>query len=213
MAAPTQYQFYLDGDQTGSFSPGDYLSFSSVSGDPVYRVASSIFTFNSTIKTLYPRGVTLVTSTTRFPAFPTVGSLVYNIQGGYPLWQQEYGLNKISFFGETAVQSNFTTCDISWVGGSPSADSATGVNRRLHLRRVEPDFVQGGDMTMIVLGRKFARGDTTTSEPFIFSPDTGKIDMRIEHREMRLKFDSNTLDGNYEMGRILITAEFGDERP
>jgi hypothetical protein len=213
LPAPTQYQVYLDGDQTGTFSPGDYLSQTNFSGDPVYRVASSVFTFNSTIKPLYPRGVTLVTVTTQFPSFPAVGSLIYNIQGGYPLWQQEYGLNKISFFGETAVQSNFTTCDISWVGGTPSTDSTTGINRRIHLRRVEPDFVQGGDMTMTVLGRKFARGDTTTSEPFIFGPNTGKIDTRIEHREMKLQFDSNTLDGNYEMGRVLITAEFGDERP
>jgi hypothetical protein len=83
----------------------------------------------------------------------------------------------------------------------------------MHLRRVEPDFVQNGDMNLEILGRKFARGDTTNTGPFVFSQDTGKIDMRVEQRELSLKFESNTIDGNYELGRILITAEYGDERP
>jgi hypothetical protein len=83
----------------------------------------------------------------------------------------------------------------------------------MHLRRIEPDFVQAGTMSMTILGRKFARGETETHEPFYFDPDTGKIDLRVEHREMSLKFESNTLGGNFEMGRLLITAEYGDERP
>jgi hypothetical protein len=83
----------------------------------------------------------------------------------------------------------------------------------MHLRRVEPDFVQNGDMSLEILGRKFARGETTNTSPFVISSDTGKIDMRVEQRELSLKFQSNTIDGNYELGRILITAEYGDERP
>jgi hypothetical protein len=81
------------------------------------------------------------------------------------------------------------------------------------LRRIEPDFVQAGDMTLQVLGRKFARGEEQASAEFTFGPDTGKIDLRIENRESRLRFVSNVMDGNYEMGRVLVTAEFGDERP
>jgi hypothetical protein len=30
---------------------------------------------------------------------------------------------------------------------------------------------------------------------------------------MKLLFESNDIDGHYEMGRILVTAELGDERP
>ena len=213
LSAPTSKQIYVDGDVTGTFSPGDFLSFSTIPQDSTYQVANSEFFFNSTIHPLYPNGVTRITSTTAFNPVPMVGGLVYNITGGYALWQQEYGLNKISFTGETSILSSFTTCDISWVGGTPSADAASGVNRRMHLRRVEPDFVQGGEMTLEILGRKFARGDTTTTDPFMFGPDTGKIDMRVEHREISLKFVSDAIDGNYEMGRILITAEQGDERP
>ena len=90
---------------------------------------------------------------------------------------------------------------------------AQGVNRRLHLRRVEPDFVQSGTMSLDLIADKFARGTHEYYGPYYFDPDTGKIDLRVESREMLLKFTSNTIGGTFEMGRILITAEYGDERP
>jgi hypothetical protein len=213
LPAANTRQFYVSGDQTGVFSPGDYLSFSTAPEATTYRIESSAFTFNSTIRPLYPNGVTLVTSTAVFSPSILTGALVYNINGGYSIWQHEYGLDEVSFSGELSILSSFTTCDISWVGGTPSQDAVSGANRRMHLRRVEPDFVQNGEMVLSVLGRKFARGDTTTHTPFPFGPETGKIDMRVEHREIALQFTSDVLGGNYEMGRLLITAEYGDERP
>jgi hypothetical protein len=99
------------------------------------------------------------------------------------------------------------------VGGSPSGAATPGVNRRLHLRRIEPDFVQGGTLNMLVLGKKFAASPEVTLGTFPFEPSTEKIDLRLESRELKLKFESNELDGNYEMGRVLATVEFGDERP
>lgn len=129
------------------------------------------------------------------------------------MWQHEYGVDEISDNGTLAIQSSVTTCDISWVGGDPSQDAARGVNRRIHLRRVEPDFVQTGNMTLQVIGRKFARGDQELSPVFTFGANEGKVDLRIENRESKLKFESNVGGGDYQMGRILITAEYGDERP
>jgi hypothetical protein len=171
---------------------------------------TSQFIFNETIPL---PGVTLVTLTEDISPIRPAGSLVYGITGGYPLWQQEFGLNSISYLSESAILSSFTTCDISWVGGTPSQDTAQGPNRRMHIRRIEPDFVQDGAMTLDIIGRKFARGTEENSGPYLFGPDTGKIDLRVEHREIRLKFTSNEVNGNYEMGRLLITAEYGDERP
>jgi hypothetical protein len=211
--APTAYQFYTAGDTTSTFSPGDYLTFSNTPGDKVYKIVSSDFTFNAAVTAVVPTGITLVTVDVVINPAVTAGAVVYNIQGGFPLWQHEFGLNRVSFNAETSVTSNFTTCDISWVGGTPSQDTSSGVNRRMHLRRIEPDFVQNGTMTLNILGNKFARGDTETSGPFYFEPETGKIDMRVEYREIKLKFESDVIDGNYEMGRLLITSEYGDERP
>jgi hypothetical protein len=210
--APAANQFYLAGDQTPSFSPGDHFSFSNAGNPatPVYTVDNSQLIIDSYVPA---PGVTLVTATTNFVPGVIAGDVVYYMEGGYPIWQQEYGYNKVSLSSETAITSSFTTCDISWVGGTPSQDTTSGPNRRMHLRRVEPDFVQTGTMTMEVDGRKFARGPVENSGPFYFDPDTGKIDLRVEHRELTLTFTSNVIDGNYEMGRLLITAEYGDERP
>jgi len=210
-AAPTAAQIYLEGNQSVEFAPGDRMSFSNVSGSTTYVVQSSAFTFN--VLSQATGGVTLVTATSNFSPAPSVGDSAFFILNGYSVWQQEFGTDQLSDQGELAVLSNYTTCDISWVGGTPSSDTPTGVNRRLHLTRVEPDFVQTGDMTLTVLGKKFARGDLESDGPFTFGPDDGKVDLRIEHRETRLKFESNTIGGDFEMGRVLITAEFGDTRP
>lgn len=210
LPAPTNYQFYLEGDVTPALIPGAYVTLSDTGADTFHRILTSEHIFNSTIGAT---GVTKVTVATPFIPPPSAGRAVFIVTNGYALWQQEFGLNQVSFIAETAVTASITTCDISWVGGDPSQDTNQAINRRMHLRRIEPDFVQEGEMTMNIVGRKFARGTYENSGPYPFSPDTGKIDLRVEHREMNLQFVSNTIDGNFEMGRILITAEYGDERP
>lgn len=211
--APNANQFYLLGNVTPEFAPGTRIA---LSNDPspsnqTYLITDSEHIYNTTVGT---PGFTLITVDQDFDAPLAVDSYVYIIRGGYGIYQHEYGLNYISLYSERAIPSSVTTCDISWVGGNPAEDTAVGINRRMHLRRVEPDFVQQGDMVMTILGRKFAKSPSSQdSGPFVFGPDTEKIDLRVEDREIRIKFESNTLDGNYEMGRILITAEFGDQRP
>jgi hypothetical protein len=203
--APASNQLYLVGDVTPSLPPGKNFQFSTIVGDVFYKVVS--VTYNAVTNT------TFLVANTNFAAYPSVGDNVYPTSNGYTMWQHEYGVNEVSDNGTLAIQSNITTCDISWVGGDPSQDAAKGVNRRIHLRRVEPDFAQTGNMTLQVIGRKFARGDQELSPVFTFGPNEGKVDLRIENRESKLKFESNVAGGDYQMGRILITAEYGDERP
>jgi hypothetical protein len=52
-----------------------------------------------------------------------------------------------------------------------------------------------------------------TTGPYLFDPDTGKIDMREQRREIRLRFVSDVSGGNYQLGKVIITAEIGDVRP
>jgi hypothetical protein len=209
--APTGSQFYLDGNVTPTFGPGDYVAFSKDTGSTIYRIVSAEFIYNVDIP---PPGVTLITVDQSISPAILGGELVYVATGGYSLWQHEYGLNQVTTFNETAIYSSITTCDISWLTGTPSENSPIGINRRMHLRRVEPNFVQSGTMALTILGRKFAGGQNEeNSGPYYFTQDTGKIDLRVEHRLVRLKFESNEINGNYEMGRNLITAEYGDERP
>ena len=206
--APTSSQFYVSGNISGVLPPGSDVVFSTDLTDPkkVYPVTASVFDFTY--------NATLVTLSSAITVSSSAGTLVFPISGGYTIWQHEHGLNQVTPQNELAVYSSITTSDISWLTGNPSEDTKLGINRRMHLRRVEPNFLQSGTMSLTILGRKFAGGQyEEDSGPYYFTQDTGKIDLRVEHRLVRLKFASNDIDGNYEMGRNLITAEFGDERP
>jgi GTP-binding protein len=88
-----------------------------------------------------------------------------------------------------------------------------GEDRWLRLERVEPDFIQSGEMTLVVTGRPFAQKQDVESDPFVFGPDTGKIDMREQRRELRLRFRSNVVNGDYQLGKTLLSATIGDSRP
>jgi len=212
LPAASNNQMYISGNVTSIFSPGSILTFStSALSSQTFQVSTSVFTINSTIGS---PGVTLVSFTGATSNSVAIGTLVYQQTSGYTIWQHEFGQNQVNLNIEEAVYSSITTSDISWLTGSPSKEELIGVNRRMHLRRVEPDFLQTGTMSMTILGRKFANSATEEdSGPYYFEPHTDKIDLRVEHRLMRLKFESNEIDGNFEMGRLLITAEFGDERP
>jgi len=212
LSAPAANQFYLHGDETPTFSPGDSVSFFRSPDAATYVIASSVNIYNTTIGT---PGVTLVTCTTNFDPVVAPGQDVFYITGGYNIWQHEFGHDRVGLTGSTAIYSSITTSDISWVGGTPSGDSAQGINRRMHLRRFEPNFLQTGVIGLTILGRKFADDDvdSQTSGPYFFDDKVGKIDLRVEYRLMRLQFESNELGGSFEMGRNIITCEYGDERP
>ena len=212
LAAPGPNQLYLYGDVTPTFRPGDSLCFTnSNSFNQTYLITASTNIYNTTIGT---PGVTLITVSEDFTTAPVAGDLVFYVTGGFNIWQHEFGVNELAIDGENAIYSSITTCDISWLTGNPSQNALQGINRRMHLRRIEPNFLQSGIMSLTILGRKFAGGQSEeNSGPYYFDQNTGKIDLRVEHRLIRLQFVSNDIDGNFEMGRNLITAEYGDERP
>jgi hypothetical protein len=68
------------------------------------------------------------------------------------------------------------------------------------------------NMTLTVTGRAFAQGDDYSSSPYTFNQNTSKIDMREQRREMRLRFESNTIGGNYQLGYVILNADVGDVR-
>jgi hypothetical protein len=136
----------------------------------------------------------------------TVGSTVR-------VWQHEVGTDAVDGRNALAVESYFETNDLGWVSGGPSQPAPTGENRWIRLERVEPDFLQSGEMTLVVTGRPFAQGGDSESAEYVFGPDTGKVDMREQRRELRLIFRSNVSGGNYQLGKILLNATIGDVRP
>ena len=139
--------------------------------------------------------------------------LVNSVMSFVSLWQHEIGTDSIQGVNVNAIESYFTTNDLGWVGGGPSQPNQVGDNRWTHLERAEPDFLQTGDMEMYVVGRPFAQGEDVTTGPYVFSPTTGKIDLREQRRELRLTFRSNVAGGNYQLGRLILNADMGDVRP
>ena len=129
------------------------------------------------------------------------------------LFQNEIGTDKVVGALSVAIESYFETSDLGLVAGGPSQPSPVGENRWLRLERVEPDFIQSGDMDLYITGRPFAQIADETTGPYTFSPSTGKIDMREQRRELRLKFVSNVAGGDYQVGKVLLDADVGDSRP
>lgn len=121
---------------------------------------------------------------------------------------------KDAVVGETqdAIESYFTTSDFGYPTGGAQQNNIEGLNRWTRLVRVEPDFVMTGDMTLEVIGREFAQAPDVTQPPLTFDSNSDKIDMRVQARQIRVKFTSNTLGGDYEMGRVILHTEPGDVR-
>jgi hypothetical protein len=171
---------------------------------------------NSLILTIVPSataGFFTVTLSKPATASATVTATFNTTAGRVTLWQHEIGTDEVNDTNVNAINSFFETSDLGWVQGGPAQTAPVGENFWLRIERVEPDFVQDGTMSLQITGRPFAQSEDVTSDPFYFDPTTGKIDMREQRREIRLRFTSNVQGGNYQMGKVLLNATLGDSRP
>ena len=128
---------------------------------------------------------------------------------GYKVWRHEFGLNEIDGTTVNPIVSFFETSDLSMA-------VMNNQSRKLKISYIEPDFVQVGDMTVEVVGRANARAPTVTSNVVTFVDDPGSdpakqiVPFKEQRREMRVKFTSNAIDGDYQMGQVLMHVEPGD---
>lgn len=137
---------------------------------------------------------------------------VDNNAGKHTLWQHETGTNEVYTNNVNAIDSFFETNIIGARMGLVGSVEQPGDNVWTRCERIEPDFVQTGQMEVTVLGKGYAEDTTQESSPYAFDPDTLKVDMREQYREMRLRFRSNTQNGDYFMGRVLLSVDSGDVR-
>jgi hypothetical protein len=165
--------------------------------------------------TIYNKGTGYAVGDTLSATIPAGSGLIITITevvNFISLWQNEIGTDAVQDTNVLAIESFFETNDLGWVSGGPSQPNPVGENRWIHLERLEPDFLQEGEMQLFVTGRPFAQSEDKTTGPYVFEPETNKIDLREQRRELRLKFVSNVAGGNYQVGKILIDADFGDVR-
>lgn len=130
---------------------------------------------------------------------------------GYTLWQHETGQDQVIGAQSLAVKSNFTTSEFSFL------TNQSPVNKAMTVARIEPDFVQTGDMTVQVSGRANARspsipGEIKTFPAVATTPEEQVLDFREERRLLSFTFESNVAGGNYEMGQVLAHVGPGSSR-
>ena len=127
---------------------------------------------------------------------------------GYRVWIHEQAQDEIDGSTINPVRSYFETADLSSL--------VQGTDGGLRITQVEPDFVQTGNLDLQVMGRANARAPEVESRQFVF-PDAATVPyeqvvmLKEQRRELRVRFESNALGGDYQMGQIIGHLEPGDD--
>lgn len=154
-------------------------------------------------------------------------NLVGNIMGGivpytssisgspvtyYNMWEHEQGTDEINGTVPVSVLSSFTTAPMTSFDSNPPNDNG------LTIQSMQPDFIQSGNMSVTVLKQNNANspvytGSTVTIYDNSDSANTGgntgnSLDQLTNFKDtakiLRLQFQSNTLGGDYQMGRTML---------
>ena len=126
----------------------------------------------------------------------------------YKFWVHEVGTDEIDGLTLNPIQSYFETADLC-------LPVTSQINKAIQTLMLEPDFVQSGDMTVAVHGRANARSPEVETEPMMFpetaqTPQEQVVFFKTQRRQLRFRFESNTLGGDYQMGLILAHVQEGD---
>lgn len=141
---------------------------------------------------------------------PLVSGVDYTTGQGYKMWIHEIGNDEVDGSTTQPIQSYFETGEIA-------LPVTQGKDAALRVVCVEPDFVQTGDMTMQLKGRRNARAPENDGDVYTFPDTSTEKDALILHakeqrRLLRFNFGSNVLGGYYEMGHVLAHLGEGDGR-
>lgn len=126
---------------------------------------------------------------------------------GYRVWIHEQGVDEIDGSHIAPIQSYFETADLSAL--------VKGQNEAVRVTMIEPDFVQSGDMTVQIAGRANARAPEVYSTQFLFpenpqTPHEQIVMLKEQRRELRAKFQSYVVGGDYQMGQVIAHISTGD---
>lgn len=126
----------------------------------------------------------------------------------YKFWVHEVGTDEVDGLNVNPIQSYFETADLSLPVMSQT-------NRAMQVLLMEPDFVQSGPMTVQAMGRANARSPEVNGEikTIVEDPQTPQeqvIYFKEQRRELRFRFESNCIGGDYQMGLVLAHVQPGD---
>ena len=126
----------------------------------------------------------------------------------YRLWVHEQGVDEIDGLTINPIPSYFETADLS-------LPVLSQTSKALEVLIMEPDFVQSGPITVQAKGRANARapevdGDVKTIVETPSTPQEQIVYFKTQRRELRFRFESNCIGGDYQAGLILAHLQPGD---
>lgn len=126
----------------------------------------------------------------------------------YKFWVHEVGTDEIDGQNLQPIRSFFETADLSLPVQSQT-------NKWMQVTLVEPDFLQSGPMTAQVVGRTNARAPEVYSEVMAIPaeaqiPQEQVVFFKTQRRELRFRFESNCVGGDYQMGLVLAHVQPAD---
>jgi hypothetical protein len=132
---------------------------------------------------------------------------VEDTASGYRVWVHEQLTDEYAGPNIRPIRSYFETADLSRL--------VQGQSEYLRITTIEPDFVQRGAMTVQVTGRANARAPEVYSTIFTFpenpsTPHEQIVMLKEQRRELRVRFESNEIYGDYQMGQIIGHMSVGD---
>lgn len=141
----------------------------------------------------------------------TVVNIYSTVQ--HSLWIHETGKNKVAGDDELSIRSFVETSDIGFLGGSPATPGgAAPEDIQTRLVKMEPDFVQEGPIALHIITQRTAHGLVSVSRDYLINNNTEYLTFKEQGRIMRLRFSNDSLNGDYEMGKILIDTAPGDKK-
>ncbi len=133
----------------------------------------------------------------------------------YNMWEHEQGTDEINGTVPVSVNSYFTTACMTPFDGQPPGNST------LSIGSMQPDLVQTGEMTVTVIKQNNANtpaynGTVATIYDNATMETGNQLDALTNFKDtakiLRLKFQSNTLGGNYQMGKTMLEIQEDGQR-
>jgi hypothetical protein len=186
-----------------------YVAGDSLSADDADLGGGGGSGFSIDVNTIFPMGIEMSEDATGTDSVTITFS---TNPDAIKVYQHETGVDEVDGQNVYAIESYVETNDLGWVSGGPSQPAPVGENKWIRLERVEPDFLVNGEMGLYIVGRPYAQSQDEITGPYVFDANTNKIDMKEQRREMRIRFQSNEAGGNYQMGRVILSATTGDVR-
>jgi hypothetical protein len=152
------------------------------------------------------RSAAFAPSTYRYPIMTGVDVESNN----YKLWQHERGLNAVDGGASQAIRSYYVLPTMS--GLKSQQPSPLGIQ----VKGIEADFDQVGDLRVTLEKQANARAGEVEAGPYTIAEDGSDDADQVLHiqeagRQIRIRIESNSVDGDHKLGATYLHVEPGDE--